>query len=878
MVKTKQITLSNGLKAILTSDLNTDVAAMACNVNVGYYQDPDETKGLAHFLEHMLFMGSKKYPGENHYSVFLQDHGGSSNAYTAEEDTNYYFDILAEHLEPAADIFARFFIDPLFTESSVEREMQAVESEFQKNLQSDAWRQDQLLRGLNTHTTHPYTKFGIGNMQTLKKETIREELIAFHQRYYSADRMTVVVYGKESLADLEAMVQTKFSEVKNNPYTLDVPEPFSFQPSLHYIMPVKEARELELMWMLPSMEQHYLAKPINFLAYLIKREGEGSLYTYLQKLDLITDMTCGGMDEGGGVYSFAIGCYLTPHGLENIQQIMGLVFKYLDMLCQKLPENGEQIFQDLQKIKQLDFKYRDQLDPVDYVSYYSHEARHYPEEHLFEGPYLYTNYQLDLYLDLLQNHLTPDKMKVFVNSQTTHDSPKLVEPWYQTTYWTAEIPNIPQPNKLFLFPTPNPYVTNNTTLITGEEQTINLLGMPFCEIWHKPDYKYKQPRIQFIMQIVNPLFCETAQNRVLTSLYLDLLSDSLDTQLYEARKAGASYKLGQDDTHLLTIEFDTYQDQLPSLINQVLEQTVNLTINPTRFEALKSEMEMSLTNTQKNSPYKQVHMYLNYQLYQKIWKFWERLEAIKQVQLDDLVNYQQQMFESVFVKCLLQGNLHDDLALNMVKQAMSYFPSGEEYHDHRSPINQELSDQTIELSNPEETNHAITMYYHLGDKPDLHTIALMILLSHILEEPFFDQLRTQEQLGYIVRAGTKKTYNTYGLTFTIQSAIMTPDKMAQRIEQFIQTEWTNIQAMTDDDFETHVETNIGLLLERDVRLSQEVSRNMAEIVSDRYSFQRREDVAEEMESLDIDELKDFYQEYLLNGNKTTISMIAPTMA
>jgi insulysin len=109
------------------------------NVHVGSWSDPEEALGLAHFLEHMLFLGTEKYPDENSYNIYLNQHGGSSNAYTDQEDTNYFFDVQNDFFEGALDIFAQFFISPLFTESATDRELKAVDSENSKNLQDDRW-------------------------------------------------------------------------------------------------------------------------------------------------------------------------------------------------------------------------------------------------------------------------------------------------------------------------------------------------------------------------------------------------------------------------------------------------------------------------------------------------------------------------------------------------------------------------------------------------------------------------------------------------------------------------------------------------------------------------------------------------------------------
>ena len=95
--------------------------------------------GVAHFLEHMLFQGTSKYPSENEYSQYMQQNGGYNNAFTSRTDTNYHFNCSNEAFEGALDRLAQFFISPSFKESSTQREVNAVDSEFNQALQSDGW-------------------------------------------------------------------------------------------------------------------------------------------------------------------------------------------------------------------------------------------------------------------------------------------------------------------------------------------------------------------------------------------------------------------------------------------------------------------------------------------------------------------------------------------------------------------------------------------------------------------------------------------------------------------------------------------------------------------------------------------------------------------
>ena len=114
----RYLTLPNGLEVIVVSEPDADKAAACMDVGVGHLSDPDDLPGCAHFCEHLLFMGTKKYPEENAYQSYLSSHGGHSNAYTAMTSTVYYFDVAADALEGALDRFAGFFSEPLFNEVS----------------------------------------------------------------------------------------------------------------------------------------------------------------------------------------------------------------------------------------------------------------------------------------------------------------------------------------------------------------------------------------------------------------------------------------------------------------------------------------------------------------------------------------------------------------------------------------------------------------------------------------------------------------------------------------------------------------------------------------------------------------------------------------
>jgi insulysin len=179
---------------------------------VGSFMEGNKTRGLAHFCEHMLFYASKKYPKEGAYQQFISSKGGMTNAYTDMEETNFYFEVDSNHLEPSLDRFAQFFVAPLFAKESVSKEMHAVDSEFRKDITQDSWRAFQLIKSLAS-VHHPFHHFNIGDVGTLGQKDIHAQLLHYFNSQYSANRMRLVVLGKESTFELQQMVQRMFGQV-----------------------------------------------------------------------------------------------------------------------------------------------------------------------------------------------------------------------------------------------------------------------------------------------------------------------------------------------------------------------------------------------------------------------------------------------------------------------------------------------------------------------------------------------------------------------------------------------------------------------------------------------------------------------------------------
>jgi len=160
------ITLNNGLRVLLIHNDESTKSAAALAVNVGHFNDPCDRQGLAHFLEHMLFLGTKNFPDGSEYQKFINQHGGNHNAWTGTEHTCFFFDIAATHFSPALERFSEFFIAPLLSDDFVVKERENIDAEFTLKLKDDIRRLYDVHKD-TINPKHPFSQFSVGNLDTL---------------------------------------------------------------------------------------------------------------------------------------------------------------------------------------------------------------------------------------------------------------------------------------------------------------------------------------------------------------------------------------------------------------------------------------------------------------------------------------------------------------------------------------------------------------------------------------------------------------------------------------------------------------------------------------------------------------------------------------
>ncbi|EFJ11426.1 hypothetical protein SELMODRAFT_447027 [Selaginella moellendorffii] len=886
----RNVVLRNELRVLLVSDPDTDKAAAAMDVNVGSFCDPEELAGLAHFLEHMLFFSSEKYPLEDDYSKFLNEHGGHSNAFTSSEDTNFHFDVNAEHLSQALDRFAQFFICPLMSQDATSREINAVNSEHNKNLTTDRWRFDQVARHVSSKD-HPYHKFGTGSLETLdvspksKGIDTREELIKFHKFHYSANLMCLCVYGRETLDELEKIVSETFQDIKNTGKMAPSFPGLPFLPEHKQIIikgvPIKQRHNLELTWLILPELKNYKAGPCRYISHVLGHEADGSLFALLKSLGWASSLSAGENERSSDYSLFSIYIELTDAGQEHMEDIVGFTFQYISLLGRK--GVTEALFDEIRTVCEMKFHYQDKYQPMHYVTRLAGSMQLYPVEDWLAGSSLPRTFDPDAIKQEIE-FLTPENVRIIWSSKQFEGMTNETEPWYGTSYTAKRVSeslleswkNAPLDPRLHL-PDPNPFIPTDFSLKEANlkmQYPYVLRNSSLSKLWYKPDTKFQTPKACVMIHLHCPECKYSPESSVLSTIFTKLLLDYLNEYAYFAEIAGLQYSI-QRTSHGFLLFITGYNHKLYSLLERIVDKAVNFQVKEDRFLVIKEKLMKDYVNYKFQQPYQQAMYYCSLMMEQNRWHIKDYLETLPSLNASDLQAFFPKLFSRIYADCYAAGNMTTKEAEALAELIENRFTSSPSTKTKPLLSSQATEDRITKLDNsemfypisglnPDNENSALHVYLQVGqDETVMNILVELFVLS--AKQPAFHQLRSVEQLGYITALVTRNDCGVQGVQFIVQSTVKDPNGVEERVEDFLKSFETTLTNMSDEEFQRNVEALVEIKLEKHKNIYEETNFFWMEIDNGACKFDRQQVEVAALRTLTKDELLEFYINHIKSG-------------
>ncbi|WP_428771681.1 insulinase family protein [Vibrio sp.] len=855
----RYLTLENGLRALLVQNQEAQKSAAALAVNVGHFDDPLDRQGMAHYLEHMLFLGTEKYPKVGEFQSFINQHGGSNNAWTGTEHTCYFFDVTPAAFEKGLDRFSQFFTAPLFNPEALDKERQAVDSEYKLKLNDDSRRLYQVHKE-TINPAHPFSKFSVGNMETLADRhqvSIRDEIVAFHQQHYSADLMTVTLVGPHSLDEMQLWLEGKFAAISNQQLAgKHIESPYVLPQHTGICMtvePLKEIRKLILAFPMPCMDQHYQTKPLSYFAHLLGYEGPGSLMLALKEKGWITSLSAGGGASGSNYREFNVSCTLTPDGIEHKDQIIQAVFDYIDLIHHHGMQDWR--YQEKQAVLESAFRYQEPTRSMDMASHLVVNMQHYSAQDVIYGDYMMLGYQEALLKDLCR-YLTVENLRVTLIAKQQHYDREA--DWYGTHYSVAQLSDHQRDFyrsmgelKLTL-PEPNPYISYQLDPSAVEEhhdkpQVIeDLAGF---RLWHLQDNEFRVPKGVIYIAIDSPHAVATTSNIVKTRLCVEMFLDSLAKETYQAEIAGMGYNMYAHQGGV-TLTLSGFSHKQPELLKMILTRFAKREFSSKRFESIKQQLLRNWRNAAQDRPISQLFNALTGILQPNNPPYSKLLEALEQITVEELPEFVEQILAQLHVEMFVYGDWQRHQALEMgntLKDALRV--KDQRYSESLRPLVMLGENGTYRSEvNTNQDDSAVVVYYQCPDISP-HSIALYSLANHLMSATFFHEIRTKQQLGYMVGTGNMPLNRHPGIVLYVQSPTAAPVDLMSSIDEFLNAFYLVLLGLSDYQWHTSKRGLWNQIATPDTTLRGRAQRLWVAIGHKDEQFNQRDQVLEQLKSL-----------------------------
>ncbi|MDW8845650.1 pitrilysin [Erwinia sp. MMLR14_017] len=875
------IKLDNGMTVLLVSDPQATKSLSALTLPVGSLENPRNQQGLAHYLEHMLLMGSEHYPQPDNLAEYLKKHGGSHNASTASYRTAFYLEVENAALEPAVDRLADAIAAPLLDPVNADRERHAVNAELTMARSRDGLRMAQV--GAETlNPEHPSSLFSGGNLDTLKDKPdskLHDALTAFYQRYYSANLMKAVIYSNKPMAELQTIAVKTFGRVKNrNASVPDITVPVVTDKQkgiiIHYV-PAQPRKQLKIEFRIDNNSDKFRSKTDTLIGYLIGNRSKNTLSDWLQNQGLADSVDAGAdpvVDRNGGVFSVSVS--LTDKGLANRDEVIAAVFSYLN----KLRSDGidKSYFDEVAKVLDLDFRYPSITRDMDYIEWLADTMLRVPVADVLDAPYIADRYDPQAIQARLEGmtpqnariwYISPDephnKVAYFVNAPYQVDT---ITPEHFAQWQAAS-------DKISLsLPVLNPYLPNDFTLIKSErkyphpEEVVNQSGL---RVFYMPSQFYaNDPKASITLALRNKEAMSTAKNQVMYGLNDYLAGLALDELNSQASVAGIGFSTGEDDG--VTFNATGFTQHLPELMSALLKSYASYQPDQQQLDQAKSWYLERLAAAEKGKAFELAIQPAQMLSQLPYTQRSERRSLVAGITLDELNAYRKMLLEKSTPELMVVGNMTEESTKSLASDLKAQLScEGESWWHSQYLVIDKKTSANLQQAGSSTDSALAALYVPLG-YPEHESIASSALLSQIIQPWFYNQLRTEEQLGYAVFSFQMPVGRQWGIGFLLQSNVKQPAYLLTRFQAFYPTAEKRLREMSKEDFAQYQMAMINELKQRPQTLDEEAGRFSKDFNRENYQFDTREKVIAQIQALTPEKLATFFHKAVIEPQGLTL--------
>jgi protease III len=874
--------LANNLQVVLVSDPTLENSAASLAVGVGSAQDPASQQGLAHYLEHMLFLGTEKFPEPDGFMKFVAAHAGGTNAFTAFDKTNYHFQINAEKFDEALDRFSDYFKKPTFDPQYADKERNAVNSEWSKNQDQDNWILHSL-SGITANPENPMSRFSIGNLETLtnkKDSTLQDELKAFYKRYYSANIMRLTLVGKQPIAELKIMAEKHFASIPNK--NIEAPKitvpgvtPAQMSKSIHY-QPIQELKKIVIHFPIKDNKSQWRLKPTELVSTILGSEEEGTLCEQLRTEGLANSVAVSANPDIYGSDGYLeINADLTDLGLQNPDRIVASVFAYVNMV--KKQGINELYFRELQAMSAKNFAAASKTDPLQQATELTMRQFDFPVENLLNADFIYDHFDSAAVTGLLQQ-LDPATARVWYVSKKEAVDTNI--PYFNGKYKIRDISaeerqrwDTIAKNLTFTLPPENNLFTDKPAQIV--ENTFlkphQVVGEKGVEIYLAQPEFYREDKGSIDLEINVDFANRSVKNQALSGVVNDVFNNKNTTLRDRAARASLDVDILRSATNSQAIHIAGYTTKHGELLNQLLLNYATLTINEKEFSDARERYKQYLTNNKKAIAIKQAVGNLRRLVNTNHTSDNELLAAANRLTLKDALRFHAAVKANPLIRIYAFGNYTEEDTKQFAKIAQKHFPSQRmPAQRHLDAFIKPVNGKNAALSEKiDQADNAFVDAY-FGDRKSDDEQALLVVLNSVLNKSIFAQLRTNEQLGYIVGSTPFPIDDVPGYVLYVQSSNTDLVALKTRMDKFRLDFLQELKLVDDNQIEQFKKAEAASVLQKPTDFYTEAKRYTGDFWAAHYDFTGRDRYLASLAKVNKEQLMKIYQKMLIEKKSMNI--------
>ena len=680
---------------------------------------------------------------------------------------------------------------------------------------------------------------------------------------------------------------------------------------------------MKFIWTInKSYNSYYKSEPYNYVISVLGHEGKYSLTAYLKSKGYIYSLLVSYNTFYDYFTKITLTVKLTNEGYNNINTIIEIILTYVNYLQRE--DINKDFFEELKRISEINFFLDEQYDPIDLCEDISSSLT---LTKLDEDIYIKSKleeYKPELIKEIL-NSMTTENLNIYLMSSKLKENKEEGKYNIESIYGTQYIKNkvnffsyIKQINNDLAYPQLNPFIPKNLKMINIDNLTDFIIPKKMVNdaqriIWYKPNIKYNMPKVYLSAKAyISNLNIGLNSYLIYSDILFKLLLDELSELIYLGEASENSINFDVSVSSLL-IDIEGYSDMINNYLKEYfnnIKKIINITsikdINIKLLTLLERKMKkinnFHLAKVREQTEAKFRKILTENSIDNRLIiceNFKKNLE--NNIIPEEFFNFMKNLLKKVKYEWLIEGNIlyneAESIILNVENSLNELFGSMNQNKNGKEllSINEIRKQRVIDIpfnkiyrfnfssKDKENESSTILIYFQIGNfnynKNDIFNQqkyrdyikykSLLFIINSIFSESFYDDLRTQQQIGYDVYTQNDDQYGILGFLLFVSSAKFNPDQIVDKINKFlINKNILNPNNFTDEDFETYKKSLINLLNQKPLNLGEEFSRDISYMTDRTYIFDQRQDFINYInDSMTKQDVVNFFSEYIYYKSK-----------